>query len=52
MGFAPVKKNIAKTYIFKMPPKFESVSHKRLVKKLKGYGVHDNVLNWIEDFFV
>ena len=29
---------------------FDTVPHKRLIKKLEGYGVHDNVLKWIEDF--
>ena len=29
---------------------FDSVPHKRLLNKIKGYGVGGNVLNWIEDF--
>ena len=29
---------------------FDSVPHRRLIHKLKGYGVEGNILNWIEDF--
>ena len=29
---------------------FDSVPHKRLVHKMKGYGVDGNLLLWIEDF--
>ena len=29
---------------------FDSVPHKRLVHKLKGYGVGNKVLNWVSDF--
>ena len=29
---------------------FDSVPHKRLILKLKGYGIQGNVLNWIADF--
>ena len=29
---------------------FDSVPHKRLIHKIKGYGVHGNVLNWVRDF--
>ena len=29
---------------------FDTVPHKRLIHKLPGYGIEDNVLNWIKDF--
>ena len=29
---------------------FDSVPHKRLLEKLKGYGIQDNLLNWIQHF--
>ena len=29
---------------------FDSVPHQRLLAKLKGYGIHGNILNWIDDF--
>ena len=29
---------------------FDSVPHKRLINKVKGYGVKGKVLNWVEDF--
>ena len=29
---------------------FDTVPHKRLIHKLKMYGIHDNVLSWITDF--
>ena len=29
---------------------FDSVPHERLATKLEGYGIKDNVLNWIKDF--
>ena len=29
---------------------FDTVPHKRLIHKLTGYGIEDNVLNWIKDF--
>ena len=29
---------------------FDSVPHERLLKKLKGYGIKGNLLNWIKDF--
>lgn len=29
---------------------FDTVPHKRLINKLKGYGIHGNLLSWIEDF--
>ena len=29
---------------------FDSVPHERLATKLEGYGIRDNVLNWIKDF--
>ena len=29
---------------------FDTVPHKRLIHKLKGYGVCGNVLNWVTDF--
>ena len=29
---------------------FDTVPHKRLIKKLEGYGVGGNLLKWIEDF--
>ena len=29
---------------------FDTVPHKRLLSKLSGYGIVNNVLNWIEDF--
>ena len=29
---------------------FDTVPHKRLLSKLSGYGIKDNVLNWIQDF--
>ena len=29
---------------------FDSVPHKRLIEKLKGYGIKGNLLNWIQDF--
>ena len=29
---------------------FDSVPHKRLIEKLKGYGIKDNLLSWIKDF--
>lgn len=29
---------------------FDSVPHKRLIKKLQGYGIEGNILKWIEDF--
>ena len=29
---------------------FDSVPHKRLIEKLKGYGIKDNLLSWIQDF--
>ena len=29
---------------------FDTVPHKRLITKLRGYGIRDNVLSWIEDF--
>ena len=29
---------------------FDTVPHKRLVRKLKGYGIRDKMLNWVEDF--
>ena len=29
---------------------FDSVPHKRLVHKMRGYGVDGNLLNWISDF--
>ena len=30
---------------------FDSVPHKRLLSKLKGYGIQGKLLNWIENFF-
>ena len=29
---------------------FDKVPHKRLLEKLKGYGIRDNILMWIQDF--
>ena len=29
---------------------FDTVPHKRLIKKLEGYGIRENVLNWVVDF--
>lgn len=29
---------------------FDKVPHKRLLKKLRGYGISQKVVNWIEDF--
>jgi hypothetical protein len=29
---------------------FDTVPHKRLIHKLKGYGISGNLLHWIEDF--
>ena len=29
---------------------FDSVPHKRLINKLKSYGIEGNILNWISDF--
>ena len=29
---------------------FDTVPHKRLLSKLQGYVIHDNLLKWIEDF--
>ena len=29
---------------------FDSVPHKRLIEKLKGYGIRENLLSWIGDF--
>ena len=29
---------------------FDSVPHRRLIKKLQSYGVYENVLRWTEDF--
>ena len=29
---------------------FDSVPHKRLIEKLRGYGIRDNLLSWIESF--
>ena len=29
---------------------FDSVPHERLVTKLEGYGVKDNILSWVKDF--
>ena len=29
---------------------FDSVPHKRLIEKLRGYGIRDNLLCWIENF--
>ena len=31
---------------------FDTVPHKRLLKKLKSYGISGNVLKWIEDFLL
>ena len=30
---------------------FDAVPHKRLLHKIKGYGVRGNILNWVTDFF-
>ena len=29
---------------------FDSVPHERLICKLRGYGIRDNMLNWVKDF--
>jgi len=29
---------------------FDSVSHPKLLKKLKAYGIADNLFEWISDF--
>jgi len=29
---------------------FDSVPHKRLIEKLKGYGLYSKVITWIENF--
>ena len=29
---------------------FDAVPHKRLLHKIKGYGVRGNILNWVTDF--
>ena len=31
---------------------FDSVAHKRLLSKIKAYGVNEKVWNWVEDFLI
>ena len=29
---------------------FDTVPHKRMISKLKGYGIEDHILSWIENY--
>ena len=31
---------------------FDKVHHKRLLTKLRGYGINDKLLDWIKDFLM
>ena len=44
------KKNSIDVIYLDFQKTFDNVPHKRLIHKLKGYGISGNLLLWIEDF--
>ena len=36
--------------VYKSTPVYDAVPHKRVIRKLKAYGIQGNLLNWLGEF--